>query len=298
MSRTLLLALAPLIALIAFGAWFAFREPPHQLDLLDRYWSGAAGVPVATGIDYAPDGGHRLDIYAPADRAANAPPLPVLMFIYGGGWHSGSRDHYGFAGRAFAARGFLTVVIDYRLVPEGRFPAMLQDSAAALAWVHGNIARYGGNPSRLLVAGHSAGAYNSLMLALDPQWAAAAGLPAGTIVGAASLAGPADFHPFTTDSGRDAFGHVTDPRTTQPIHFASADAPPIWLGHGTADTVVRPYNSQRLAAALTDVGSTVTLREYPGMDHSDIIMAIARPFRNKGPVLDDAAAFLHRAYRQ
>jgi acetyl esterase/lipase len=116
----------------------------------------------------------RLDVYAPAAPG----PHPVLLWLYGGSWQSGRREDYAFAGEAFAGRGFRDAVADYRLVPEAVFPPFIEDAAAAAAWAVRNAARFGGDPARLGVAGHSAGAYNALMLALDPRFLARQARPA------------------------------------------------------------------------------------------------------------------------
>jgi acetyl esterase/lipase len=185
------------------------------------------------------------------------------------------------------------VVPDYRLVPRATFPGFVEDSAAAVAWTQKNIGRHGGDPARIMLAGHSAGAYNAAMVALDPKWLKAAGGDAGAVRGVAGLAGPYDFLPLEPGGSADkAMGMVEPIEVTQPIHFARADAPQLWLASGTVDTTVKPKNSRNLAAAVTALGGEADVREYADMGHSDIIMALAVPFRSKGPVLDDMAAAL------
>jgi acetyl esterase/lipase len=186
-------------------------------------------------VPYGADSRHKLDIWAPRGKAAEA--LPVVIFFYGGGWSEGSRTDYGFAGAAYASKGFIAVLPDYRLVPSVRFPAFVEDGALAVKWVRDNIARYGGDPNRISVAGHSAGAYNAAMLALDPHFLRDAGVDPRIIRSAALLSGPSDFYPFTEARSRAAFGQWKTPRETQPISFARRDAPPIFLAHGTNDHI-------------------------------------------------------------
>ena len=96
-------------------------------------------VPVDQGVSRVAEGRwpmgpiprQKLDVYRPAEAGEE---LPVLVFCYGGAWNSGERGLYDFAGRAFAAAGFLTIVFDYRLVPAVRFPAFVEDTAAVIAW--------------------------------------------------------------------------------------------------------------------------------------------------------------------
>lgn len=255
--------------------------------------TGDGGVRTAVrGAAYGADPRQKLDVYVPAMRPAGS--LPVVVFFYGGGWVDGDRGDYAFAGRAFAAQGFVAVVADYRLVPQVRFPTFVQDGALAVKWVRDNIARHGGDPKRIALSGHSAGAYIAAMLALDTRFLSAVGVDPKIIRGAALLSGPYDFYPFTEARGRDALGQWPRPPETQPISFARVDAPPLLLMHGTADTVVKPYNSERLAARLTALGAPVTLNLYPGKSHTDTIKSLSPAFRGSTPALADAIAFLRR----
>jgi acetyl esterase/lipase len=202
----------------------------------------------------------------------------------------GAASDYGFAARAYASKGFVVVVPDYRKVPQVRFPAFVQDAADAVKWTQDNIAKFGGDPNRIAIAGHSAGAHSVAMLALDPRWLAAAGAP-GAVKAAVGLSGPYDFYPFT---GRAiaAMGQWPKPAETQPLSYARKDAPPMMLVTGTADTTVRPKNARNLFKALTDAGAVVVEKEYPGLGHEDIVMALSLPFRGKASVLDDTSTFL------
>ncbi|MGF7147922.1 acetyl esterase/lipase [Sphingomonas zeicaulis] len=282
-----------MISIIAAVAARTGLTGPALLDLADRLTPGGPRIRRRiSGAAYGSAPRQRLDLW----RAAGAHrPQPVLVFFYGGGWSAGERRHYGFAARAFAALGFTVVVPDYRLVPAIHFPAFVEDAAAALRWVAHHAALHGGDPERILLAGHSAGAHIAVLVALDSGYARAAGIDARAIRGVAGLAGPYDFFPFDVPASIAAFARAPDPRLTQPIHFARRDAPPVWLATGTADTVVRPRNSQALAAALQAAGGSAVYRDYAGLDHAGIVMALARPFRGKAPVLAESADFLMRA---
>lgn len=274
--------LAPLLALGACS-------PPALLTGLDRLTPGGDSRQVASGISFTPK--LKLDVYAPTGAKAGA-ALPVVIFYYGGGWVGGSRGGYGFAGSAYASKGFVTVVPDYRLVPGVRFPAFVEDSAQAVKWTRDNIARYGGDPRRINLAGHSAGAYNAAMVALDPHYLRDVGVDPKIVRSAALLSGPYDFLPFDEQRGRDALGHWPRPRETQPISFASAASPPMLLATGTADTIVRPRNSEALAARLQALGVAVELKRYPGKSHVDVAKSLSKPFRGTTPALADSAAFM------
>lgn len=244
-------------------------------------------VLVARAAPFGSGPRQRLDLYRPSRGGSN---LPLIIFLYGGSWQSGTRTGYGFAARALAARGFLVAVPDYRLVPEVRYPAFLQDNAEAVRWLRANAQRFGGDADRIVLVGHSAGAYNGAMLALDPRWL---GEDRRFVRGFVGIAGPYDFLPLDSPLTRAAFGHVDD-ASTQPVSFASADDPPALLLHGADDRTVYPRNSRRLAALLRSAGADATFKSYPDTGHVAIVTALARPFRGKAPVLDDVTLFARR----
>ena len=232
-----------------------------------------------------------MDVLAPT--AASDKPWPVLVFFYGGGWDSGERGHYHWAAHALAARGFIVAVPDYRLVPTVHFPGFIEDAAAATARVGALAAGYDGDPARLGVVGHSAGAHLAMMIALDRRYMAAAGAP-GLIKAAAGLAGPYDFLPLDVPASINAFGRAPDLTLTQPVTFARADAPPLWLGHGTEDEVVHAEDTTILCERMRAVGGRCEAKLYPDLNHADLIATFSPLFRKKAPVLDDVTAFLRR----
>ena len=269
--------------------------PEKLLDSLSSLRGGDPARLAVDGVSYGPLARQKLDVWVP--RTASNRPLPVVVFFYGGGWVKGERGSYGFAARAFASRGYVVVVPDYRLVPETRFPGFIEDGAAAVRWVQDHASEYGGDPGQILLSGHSAGAYIGAMLALDRHYLDAAGVRPGAIKGAALLSGPYDFYPWTEERGRDALGNWPRPLETQPISFARADAPPMLLMHGTADTVVRPYNAEHLAAAMRKQGAIAELKLYPDRSHIDTVKSLSPVFRRSTPALADSLAFF-RAHTQ
>lgn len=282
--------------LLAVLALFSFLLPlPAQaVNIMDPFNIPAAmdsgTAKVGDGIPYADGPRHKLDIYAPEQRGAAA---PVVFFIYGGGWNRGERGDYQFVGRALAARGFVTVIADYRLVPEVTYPGFLEDSANALRWVQDNIAGYGGDPNRLFLAGHSAGAYNAVMLALDPSFRQEYGVTI-PILAVAALSGPYDFYPFEYDEVRNAFGSAPNPEGTQPINLVTSESPPMYLATGTTDPIVRMQNTQRFADRLRQQGVWVTTQYYEGFGHMEPVIAMGALWRWRMPVLEDMVGFFQR----
>lgn len=264
---------------------------------LINHWVPSDTFRVQTGITYGENARHQLDIYKPLNTlsALNArPAAPVIIFFYGGNWQSGDRADYRFVGAALAASGNVVVLPDYRLYPEVRYPDFLADSAQAVRWVFDHIAEWGGDPQRVFLMGHSAGAYNAAMLALNPQYLRAAGVDARRVRGLIGLAGPYDFLPLQGPVTKAVFGFPDTPVTTQPIHFASSAAPPALLLTGQQDTLVDPGNSARLATRLQQLGVPARVIQYPTLGHRTLIGALALPLRGLGPVLDDVAEFIRQ----
>ncbi|WP_301751073.1 alpha/beta hydrolase [uncultured Erythrobacter sp.] len=288
MRRGIALGLFALVLVI--GSFLAFTSPPRLLSLYDRARGGTAGAQqVAEGVAFGTHG-QTLDIWAPEEAGGAA--RPVVIFWYGGGWAKGDRTSYAFAGRALARAGFVVVIPDYRKVPQVHFPAFLDDGAEAAAWVEDNIAQFGGDPQRLAFMGHSAGAYEAIMLALDSKRLVAAGADPANVKAAVGLSGPYDFYPFDKPRSIAAFSQWPRPEETQPITFARADAPPMLLVTSEGDETVRPKNANNLAAKLRELGAPVEVKNYGPLDHEEIVMALSVPFRSKGPVLADSVAFL------
>jgi acetyl esterase/lipase len=250
------------------------------------------GGTVLAARDQAFAGGPRgrLDLYAPRGTQSGA-KLPIIVFFYGGSWNSGAKEGYAFAGRALAARGFLVAVPDYRLVPQVHYPGFIEDGAAAVRWVRANAARFGGDPDRVVLAGHSAGAYNAAMLAYDQRWL---GSDHAAIRGFVGLAGPYSFLPLDSPVTRAAFGRSPDLNATQPVTHAGAGDPPALLLVAAQDRLVFPRNSERLAAALQAGGVPAEVRTYDEVGHVGILTAMSRPLRRKAPVVRDLTDFAAR----
>ncbi|MGA9581989.1 MAG: alpha/beta hydrolase [Allosphingosinicella sp.] len=280
--------ISALFAVLILGAMAFVIDPLAAFNALMPRDHGSRRV--AEGVAYGAGVRHRLDVYAP--RSAAVRPRPVILFFYGGSWNSGRRQAYAFAAHALAARGFVVVVPDYRLVPEARYPDFLRDCAAAVRWARRHAGEYGGDGERIVLIGHSAGAYNAAMLALDPSLL---GPDRTAVRGLAGLAGPYDFLPLDDESTVAAFGAWPKPFETQPVGHAAPGAPPALLLHGDSDMRVKPRNSHKLSGLLAEAGSEARLKLYPGLGHVGILTALAIPFRRRAPVLAHIADFAHEA---
>ncbi|WP_228778544.1 MULTISPECIES: alpha/beta hydrolase [unclassified Polaromonas] len=247
------------------------------------------------GIAYGPEARQRLDVYQPQGEVRNA---PVVVFFYGGSWSKGERADYRFVGEALASQGIVAVVADYRLSPAVRYPVFVQDSARAVRWARDHAAEYGADPARLFVMGHSAGAYNAAMVALDARWLQAEGMKPSQLAGWIGLAGPYDFLPIGDPQTQVAFEWPGTPADSQPITHASRASPPALLLAPTEDRSVDPQRSTvAMAARLKSAGVRVDSELFGGVSHVTIIASMASVLRGRAPVLERVTAFVKSSGR-
>ncbi len=231
----------------------------------------------------------KLDVYAPRRELSNQ---PVVIFFYGGSWQSGRRQDYSFVAQALTSRGCVVAIPDYRLYPEAKFPAFVEDGAAAFAWVHEHISNFGGDPGKIFLMGHSAGAYIGAMLSLDSQYLGQFGFGPGDVRGFIGMAGPYDFLPLKWANLIKIFGGSDGIPATQPINFVTTSAPPALLLHGATDKVVLASNTQHLAQRLREVGCPVVEIIYPHYKHLTILLYLASFLQEGEPILGDVTRFI------
>ncbi|HKX36937.1 MAG TPA: alpha/beta hydrolase, partial [Rhizorhapis sp.] len=255
-----------LIAATGLAALLSACHPAGLVDLLVP----RSGYDVHHGLAYGQDPRQKLDIYVPQGLKA---PAPVLLFFYGGAWQAGSRGDYRGFGQAFASAGIVTVVADYRLYPAVKYPDFVADAAAALAWLHAHAAEYSGDATRIFVSGHSAGAYNAVMLASEPDFIQARGGRLDWIRGVIGIAGPYDFLPMEEAAYIDMF-HGRDNPDSMPVNHVNGKRPPMLLVTGDDDGTVTPRNTASMAAKLRAFSSSVREVHYPGTGHVGVLLSL------------------------
>jgi acetyl esterase/lipase len=234
-----------------------------------------AQVQVTRDIDYVAateyaGGKDRLDIYAPAG-AKNA---PVIISLHGGGLSQGDRSDQGFVGQRFASSGYVTVIPSYRLSPAVAHPAHVEDVAAAFAWVKRHIRQHGGDPAKVLVIGHSAGAYLAALLATDPRYLAAHKLTPKDIAGVVPVAGFfwVEKKGVAPDRPKTVWG--TDEavwKAASPARYLRPDVPPMLLIYADGDDEWRRTQNDEMRDALRIAGHTnIDLREVKNRTHNTV----------------------------
>lgn len=278
------------------------QPPKHLLYALLLVLAGCS--PLAPLNMVIPDGEYRvladqaygdnprqkLDVYLPRENLQQA---PVVVFYYGGSWRGGKRQNYAFVAEALAARGIITVIPDYRVYPEVRYPDFLRDNAAALAWVERERHNWQDSPQGLFVMGHSAGGYNAAMLALDARWLAEQDLSREQLSGWIALAGAYDFIPIINPRVKPVFHHPDTPEDSQPLFHANASSPPALLLAASPDRLVDPErNTGQLSEKLRGADVSVDSQVYPSLNHFTLLLAMARPFQGWEPIADQVRDFV------
>jgi acetyl esterase/lipase len=247
-----------------------------------------AGYGVRKDIAYGTGERQKLDIYTPEGLAA---PAPMLLFFHGGSWQFGDKNQYRALGQAFASRGIVTAVANYRLFPPHGFPRFVEDGAQAFKYACDRAREWGADPGRIFLCGHSAGAHIVTMLGVNGAYLRAAGadpLAPRRIIG---IAGPYDFLPLKDSVLIELFGG-DNVRETQPVNFIDGKCAPMLLAHGGGDKTVFPGNSKRLAKKLWAAGSEAEVKFYPGAGHIGILLSLAPGFRGNTTLRDDITAFI------
>lgn len=238
---------------------------------------------------YGHDRRQTLDVYLPRSGTSH----PIVVFWYGGSWQQGRKGQYRFVGAALAERGFITVIPDYRLYPQVKFPALMEDGASAVAWASQHARELGGDESRIVLMGHSAGAHMASLLALDDQYLARAGVRRESIVGLVGLSGPYALDPNTA-ALRAIFSEPSTPADWQPVRFVSGRAPPTLIIHGLNDRVVSVAQAEAFRDALLRAGVPVRADLYPQRGHADTIASFSALARARTPALAETLAFLEK----
>lgn len=229
------------------------------------------GLTVVKDQRYGPDARNVIDVYAPQD-ARNA---PVALFIHGGSWTGGDKSDHAFVGDSLARAGYVTGVMNYRLAPQNRYPAYVQDAALALKWLRDNAGKYGGNAQNVFVMGHSAGGFNAVELVVNERWLREVNVPVSSVRGVIGVAGPYSYD-FRQFPSKNAFPEGGLPEDIMPDRHVRKDAPPHLLLVAANDTVVYPQNALNMEAALKKAGVSVERKVLPRLNHVTIIGAVAR----------------------
>ncbi len=253
----------------AIGCFLSSCSPFRVIDLVVSKHGYAVDKNVVYGHH-----NNKLDVYQPiGDTKQRA----VLVFVYGGSWRSGrpfsgKKEYYRFVGRTFALRGYTTVIPDYRVYPEVKFPTFIEDLAQSVKWAHDNLKER--EDSKIILIGHSAGAHITALLALNSNYLEGVGLSKKSLGGWIGISGPYAFNPLKISYIKNIFETVEDEvDQARPITFVNSDIAPGFLLHGSNDRIVAPRNSTELLKALKAVGAPISYQSFD-LGHFDIVLSL------------------------
>ena len=276
---------------LAFTAVFGLSGC-SSLDMVNAFTPSPNGLPVT--LSYGSSERQRVDVYQAGRRK------PLVIFFYGGSWNSGSRTDYRFVARAFNDLGYSVAIPDYRLTPEALYPDFLKDSAQAISLLINRAEEFGADPQRVILVGHSAGAYNAMMVALDQRWLSPEDRQ--RIRGVIGLASPVNFLPIQLPAARLAFHWPNTPRDSQPIEHVSSSSPPILFINANNDPLVDPrINSIAMAEKLRAANVYVEVENFDGplgmINHARLVATLSPTFQFLSPTLDKSRVFIERVTR-
>ncbi len=226
----------------------------------------------------------KLDIYQPKQPKENA---PVVVFVHGGSWDSGTKDIYKFVGESFASQGYTTVISNYRLYPEVIYPEFINDTAAAIAYTAKRYSKQG-----VIVIGHSAGAYNAMMATVEPKYLRAQGVEVCQVVaGMVGLAGPYGAFPLQAEKYVTMFPdrHSAD---DAPVNLINGPTPPLFMAIGDEDTTVSELHSLKLQEIIRARGGMADFKIYPGLNHTAVVKVLSRYFDEDSTLKADMLTFI------
>jgi acetyl esterase/lipase len=284
---------APVAALIASilvlaEHALAVESPPTS--------DSAEAASVEKDISYANGGDQqKLDLYLPRQKN-----FPTVVFVYGGGGHSGSRKGVAAVGKKLQSLGYGCALLSHRLAPKDKFPAQIEDVAAGFAWVKKHIAEKGGDPKRTFIMGHSSGAHLSALLACDPRYLAEHGLSPTDIAGVVALSAIVDLEPKKDGKGfgnslvanprMDVFAKDADSlRNASPIQHVRKGMPPVLLVVGERDFPMLEADGRAFVEKAKAAGGSARIFVAKGRDHMGVVQAL---LKDKDPLVEQVTAFL------
>ncbi len=233
-------------------------------------------LPVRLDVPYGNDYWQKVDVYLPPELP-DAVTCPVLFYIHGGGWANGCKEWMGFMAPALVDAPLIFVSVSHRLAPAVRMRSIVEDCADALAWVHRHVARYGGDPERIFVAGHSAGAHLSALLALRSDLATARGLPVNVVKGCFPMSGTFDLRFARAPVGhveehiRDVvLGGTEEIAEWSPWAAVAGNRIPFYVTWGELDFARTAAQGRQFVDALSQQLGTVEAEAFAGQTHFSV----------------------------
>jgi acetyl esterase/lipase len=222
-----------------------------------------------TDIAYGGDAYQRVAVYAPAEPAGA--PLPIVLFMHGGGWVNGHKEWMGFLADGICPAPAILANVGYRLAPATRHPAPLMDCIEAAKAVRTMAGELGGDADRIFVGGHSAGGQLAALMALRPDITDPAGLASECVRGCIPVSGMFDLRDFVFDGDLPpTLSGEADIADASPVDWVGQHRCPFFVAWGARDYAPIIASNRKFIAGLRAAGADPIVREYPGLDHYEV----------------------------
>ena len=223
----------------------------------------------------------------------NTKDCSVILFFHGGSWRWGQKDYHRAIGRQFAKSGVVFATANYRLYPEVRFPAFPEDAVIAVKWLRENVSKYGGNPKKIFLMGHSAGAHSMALVGLDESYLKQVGGDFSWVSGVIAMSCPYYFVPSKEFLYRDVFDVGRDHKEFMPLHHVDGGAePPFLVMHGLFDPLVAVEGAEAFIRKVRAARGKVTRKIYSSHGHFSLVRRTTSWHLWPQPFLRDVLAFV------
>ena len=223
----------------------------------------------------------------------NSRDCPVILFFHGGSWRWGQKDYHREIGKQFAKSGIIFATANYRLYPEVRFPAFPRDASLAVKWLRENVAKHGGDPSRIFLMGHSAGAHSMALVGLDESYLKEVGGDFSWIRGVIGMSCPYYFDPNKEFLYREIFNVGRDHEEFMPLCLVDGgNEPPFLVMHGFFDPLVAVEGAEKFINKMRAAGGKVTRRIYSSHGHFSLVRRTTSWHIWPNPLLKDVVEFV------
>ena len=223
---------------------------------------------VELDVAYGLEAEQRLDLYFPKESSSS--PVPVLLFMHGGGWARGYKEWMGFMAPAITCLPAIFISVGYRLAPRAKFPDQPEDCWEALKWVYQNIKHYGGDCNKLFIGGHSSGGHLAALLTLQRDAAKSHGLPEDVIKGCFPISGVFDLPSGNPLSVADFLRTPEEAVIASPTHYVAGNRTPFLITVGENDHPFVRHHCELLAPALRSEPGPVCVMDVEGCDHYQV----------------------------
>lgn len=235
-------------------------------------------------VSYGSLGSQVMDIYQARAKKENS---PIIVFIHGGSWDSGSKDIYKFFAEGFTSEGYDVAVPNYRLFPEIIFPDMLHDTAKAVAYLSNLFSN-----RKVVLIGHSAGGYNALMVSMNKHYLKEQGISVCSLIsGVVSISSPTGVYELKKEPlvtiFPDRFKY-----NDAPMAYVDNATPSLLVINGLADKVVDPQNAIILSEKVNKRGGQSVLKLYPDTNHTQAVQVMSRYFDDNISLKSDILNFI------